>query len=131
MYPLLGGGRSTPVPPTQLSKRICGAPTSARSARCATSSSPSPLVRQGWGAGTATHGAGGTPLGSPYFLGHVGPPGRRATRRAGLRGFLWALSGEALVDSWLCGEGERDPRAGSHRAHGERNNGLPLPCLVQ
>jgi hypothetical protein len=59
---------STPVPPTQLPKRICGAPTSAKSARRATSPSPSPLVRQacqGWGAGTATHGNGGTPLGNP------------------------------------------------------------------
>jgi hypothetical protein len=36
---------------------------------CATSSSPSPSVRQGWGAGTATHDAGGLPQGGSYFLG--------------------------------------------------------------
>jgi hypothetical protein len=59
-----------PAPPTQLSKRNCGAPTSTKSAQRATSSSPSPLVRQGWGAGSATHRAGGPPLGSSYFLGH-------------------------------------------------------------
>jgi hypothetical protein len=45
--------------------------TSAKSARRATSFSLSPLVRQGWGAGTATHGAGGTAPGGFYFL---GPP---------------------------------------------------------
>ena len=49
---------STPAPPTPLSKRTCGALTNAKSARRATSSSPSPSVRQGWGAGTATHDAG-------------------------------------------------------------------------
>jgi hypothetical protein len=62
-----------PAPPTQLSKRTCrrrcGALTNAKSARRATSSSPSPSVRQGRGAGTATHDAGGLPQGSPYFLG--------------------------------------------------------------
>jgi hypothetical protein len=41
----------------------------ARGARRATSSSPSPSVRQGWGAGTATHDAGGLPHGNSYFLG--------------------------------------------------------------
>jgi hypothetical protein len=45
---------STPAPPTPLSKRTCGALTNAKSARRATSSSPPPSVRQGWGAGTAT-----------------------------------------------------------------------------
>jgi hypothetical protein len=59
--------RSTPHPP----ERTCGALTNAKSARRATSSSPSPSVRQGWGAGTATHDAGGLPHGSSYFL---GPP---------------------------------------------------------
>jgi hypothetical protein len=62
---------STPAQPTQLSKRICGALTSAKGARRATPSSRSPLVHQGWEASTATHEAGGTPLGSSYFL---GPP---------------------------------------------------------
>jgi hypothetical protein len=66
---------SAPLPPTQLSKRICGAPTSAKSVRRATSSSPLPLVRRGWGAGTreapprTTHHAGGLPQGSSCFLG--------------------------------------------------------------
>jgi hypothetical protein len=60
---------STPAPPTPLSKRTCGALTNAKSARRATSSSPSPSVRQGRGAGTATHDAGGLPQGSSYFLG--------------------------------------------------------------
>jgi hypothetical protein len=32
---------------------------------------PSPSVRQGWGAGTATHDAGGLPHGSSYFLGQL------------------------------------------------------------
>jgi hypothetical protein len=61
---------STPAPPTQLSKRTCGVPTSAKSARRATSSSPSPSVRQGAeaGAGTTTHEAGNLPDESSYFL---------------------------------------------------------------
>jgi hypothetical protein len=60
---------ATPAPPTPLSKRTCDVLTNAKSARRATSSSPSPPVRQGWGAGTATHDAGGLPHGSSYFLG--------------------------------------------------------------
>jgi hypothetical protein len=41
--------RLRPLLPTPLSKRTCGALTNAKSARRATSSSPSPLVRQGGG----------------------------------------------------------------------------------
>jgi hypothetical protein len=41
----------------------------AKSARRATSSSLSPSVRLGLGAGTSTHDAGGLPHGSSYFLG--------------------------------------------------------------
>jgi hypothetical protein len=64
--PLGENPSSTPAPPTPLSKRTCdaltnakSALTNAKSARRATSSSPSPSVRQGWGAGTATHDTGG------------------------------------------------------------------------
>jgi hypothetical protein len=42
-----------PAPPTPLSRKSCGALTHAKSARRATSSSPSHSLRQGWGAGTA------------------------------------------------------------------------------
>jgi hypothetical protein len=64
-----------------------GALTNAKSARRATSSSPSPLVRQGWGAGTATHDAGGLPQGSSYFLGQPwlrprGPKDAATTRKS-------------------------------------------------
>jgi hypothetical protein len=64
-----GAPHPLPAPPTPLSKRTCGALTNAKSARRATSSSPSPSMHQGWGAGTATHDAGGLPHGSSYFLG--------------------------------------------------------------
>jgi hypothetical protein len=46
-----------------------------RTPKRATSSSPSPSVRQGWGAGTATHDAGGLPhpcTGVPTFSGSRG-----------------------------------------------------------
>jgi hypothetical protein len=33
--------------------------------------------------------------------------------------------------SWLCGEGERHPRADSRRAHGERNSEcIPMPAIA-
>jgi hypothetical protein len=60
---------SIPAPSTQLSKRTSGAPTTAKSARRATSSSPSPPVPPGRGAGTAAREAGSPPHGSSYFLG--------------------------------------------------------------
>jgi hypothetical protein len=56
-----------------LSKRTCGALTNAKQERAARnlvqSFIHSPSVRQGWGAGTATHDAGGLPHGSSCFLG--------------------------------------------------------------
>jgi hypothetical protein len=50
----------------------------AKSARCASSSSPSPSVRQEWEVGTATRDAGALPQLNSYFFGQPGlrPRGR-------------------------------------------------------
>ena len=56
-----------------------------------TSSSLSPSVRQGWGAGTATHDAGGLPQGSSYFLGQRGLGRGTRKTQAEWRGSAGAL----------------------------------------